>query len=279
MGDQLPQGAAIALVSPAQRSLWFLSQLTQTTQRLHIRIEVRWPKAADRALIAYGLSALQARHAVLQTTFHRLPWGDIEQRPGSAAPLLLERAGSYGSWSLRQDFDLETQPGLKAWLDGSTLTLAVHRMLADVASAEMLAGELLRVVAGESLAPVGQLAFHQHAARQLERLNAGALDSDYDYWLAKLADGSASLALPLDRPRTAARTYADAQVETELDASVSAAMAAFCTANGAQPDQVMRTAFAILLYRHTMQANVRMATFDEGRPAARCCRRSGGCMG
>ncbi|MYM88143.1 amino acid adenylation domain-containing protein [Rugamonas sp. FT82W] len=267
MGDKLPQDAAIELVSPAQRGLWFLSQLSQTTQRLHIRVELRWPKSPDRALIAYGLGVLQARHAILQTTFHRLAWGDIEQRPGSAAPLLLERAGSYASWCRRQDFDLENQPALKAWLDGSTLTLAVHRMLADAASADMLVDELLRGIAGEALPPLGPRAFHQHTKRQLSQLSSGALAADYDYWFSRLASGSAPLALPLDRPRTAARTYADAQVEVGLDAPLSAALAAFCSANGAQPSQVVRAAFAVLLYRHTMQSSVRMATFDEGRPA------------
>ncbi|MBV8636246.1 MAG: hypothetical protein JO002_17260 [Burkholderiaceae bacterium] len=93
MGNKLPTGAASGLVTPAQRSLWFLGQLSQTSQRLHSRVELRWPQAVDRALVAYGLNTLQARHPILQTTFHRLAWGDIEQRTGSAAPLLLEQGG------------------------------------------------------------------------------------------------------------------------------------------------------------------------------------------
>ncbi|RFP19537.1 MULTISPECIES: non-ribosomal peptide synthetase [unclassified Duganella] len=267
MGNK-PPNAAVELVSPAQRSLWFLSQLTQTAQRLHTRVELRWPKAVDRALIAYGLTALQARHPILQTTFHRLAWGDIEQRPGSAAPLLLERSGSYAGWTERQDFDLERQPGMKAWLEGATLILAVHRMLADVASTQMLVDELLRGIGGEPLSAVGPQTFQQHTTRQLEQLSSGALASDYDYWMNKLSDGAPSLALALDRPRTAVRTYADVQVGAELDDGLSAALRAFCVAHDAQPPQVLRAAFAALLYRHTMQANVRMATFDGGRQAA-----------
>ncbi|MQA18412.1 non-ribosomal peptide synthetase [Rugamonas rivuli] len=268
MGNKLPQDATIELVSPAQRSLWFLTQLTQTSQRLHIRIELRWPKPIDRALLAYGLTALQARHPILQTTFHRLAWGDIEQRLGSAAPLLLERSGDYASWAERQDFDLERQPGIKAWLEGSTLILAVHRMLADAGSAGILADELLRGIAGEPLPAVGPQAFHQHAARQLEQLGAGTLTPDYDYWMAKLAGGSPSLALALDRPRTAVRTYADAQIGMELDGAQSAALRAFCAGRDVPAEQVVRAAFAVLLYRHTMQTSLRMATFDSGRPAA-----------
>lgn len=268
MGNQLPSNAAIVLVSPAQRSLWFLSQLSQTTQRLHIRIELRWPQAIDRALIAYGLTALQARHPVLQTTFHRLAWGDIEQRPGSAAPLLLERGGDYDRWSEHQDFDLERQPGMKAWLHGSTLLLAVHRMVADVNSVGILVDELLRSIAGTPLPAIGSLAFHQHAARQLEHLSSGALASDYDYWMTKLADGTPALALALDRPRTAVRTYADAQVDTVVDGALSQALDSFCSGSGAQPEQVLRAVFSALMYRHCMQSNLRMATFDAGRPAA-----------
>ncbi|WP_332852330.1 amino acid adenylation domain-containing protein [Duganella sp. S19_KUP01_CR8] len=268
MGNKLPSDAAIELVSPAQRSLWFLSQLSQTTQRLHIRIELRWPKAVDRALIAYGLTALQARHPILQTTFHRLAWGDIEQRLGSAAPLLLERSGDYDRWSERQDFDLERQPGMKAWLNGSTLVLAVHRMVADVNSVEKLVDELLRGIAGEPLPAIGSLAFHQHAARQLAQLSSGALASDYDYWMTKLADGSPALALALDRPRTAVRTYADAQVDAVVDGALSQALDSFCAASGAHPEQVLRAVFATLMYRHSMQSDLRMATFDAGRPAA-----------
>ena len=268
MGNQLPHNAAIELVSPAQRSLWFLSQLSQTTQRLHIRIELRWSKPVDRALIAYGLTALQARHAILQTTFHRLAWGDIEQRPGSAAPLLLERAGSYAGWAEKQDFDLERQPGLKAWLDGTTLMLAVHRMLADAVSATILVDELLRGIAGEPLPAVGAQVFQRHAAQQLEQLGSGAFAADYDYWMTKLADSPASLVLPLDRARTVARTYADAQTGIELDDGLSAALHGFCVATGAQPEQVVRAAYAVLLYRHTMQTRLRMATFDAGRAPA-----------
>ncbi len=269
MGDQLPPGAAIELVSPAQRSLWFLTQLTQTAQRLHIRVELRWPKPADRALIAYGLSALQARHPILQTTFHRRVWGDIEQRLRSAAPLLLERGGDYAGWAAHQDFDLERQPGLKAWLDGSTLVMAVHRMVADVASAATLADEFLRSMAGEPLPALGPRAFHQHARGQLSQLSAGALAPQHAYWMAKLADGSPSLAMATDRSRTAARTYADAQVDGELDAPLADALRHFCARHDVRPEQVLRAAYAVLLYRHAAQANLRMATLDAGRPDGR----------
>ena len=172
------------------------------------------------------------------------------------------RGGDYDSWSVRQEFDLERQRGLKAWLEGQTLVLAIHRLVADAASVDTLVEELLRAVAGLPLPAPDAQTFQQHAARQLAQLDAGALDSDYDYWMHKLADGSPSLALALDRPRTATRTYTDAQTGVELD---SAALLEFCRHAGARPEQVLRAAFAVLLYRHTMQSNIRMATFDGGR--------------
>lgn len=264
MGNKLHTGATSGLVTPAQRSLWFLGQLSQTSQRLHSRVELRWPQAIDRVLVAYGLNALQVRHPILQATFHRLAWGEIEQRPGSALPLLLEQGGDYGSWSARQEFDLERQPGMKAWLDGTTLVLAIHRLVADAASVDILVEELLRAMAGLPLPTPATQTFQQHAARQLAQLDAGALDVDCDYWMRKLADGAPSLALALDRPRTAARTYADAQTGVEFDPS---ALFEFCRHVEARPEQVLRAAFAVLLYRHTMQANIRMATFDAGRGA------------
>ena len=267
-GKRPSSGAVVELVSPGQRGLWFLSQLAHTTQRLHIRVELRWPGAIERARIAQALRAVQARHPILRSTFHRLAWGDIEQRLDSAAPLLLESAGDYAAWAGRQDFDLERQPGLKVWLDGATLVLALHRIVADATSAGILVDELLGGIAGAPPPAIATHTFHRHAARQLAQLSAGALAADDAYWMAKLGPGAPALALALDRPRTALRTHADAQVVGELDAALAAQLQAFCARYAARPVQVLRAAFAVLLYRHSAQATLRMATLDAGRPGA-----------
>ncbi|AZP12153.1 non-ribosomal peptide synthetase [Undibacterium parvum] len=265
MAEGSPQAAAPALVSPAQRSLWFLSQLAHSEQRLHIRVELHWPEAIEPNLIAQALSLLQARHPILQTSFHRLAWGDIEQRQGGAAALLLECNGDYASWSKQQDFELERQPGLKAWLCGDTLILALHRIVADTASATLLVEELLRSLAGETLPAQGPQSYQQHATQQLAQLSAGQRYPDYDYWMHKLAEGESALALSLDRPRTAAPNFADAQLSNELTHELSNSLHAFCVQAAARPEQVLRAAFAVLLYRHTAQSNIRMATLDAGR--------------
>ncbi|MET3134127.1 amino acid adenylation domain-containing protein [Oxalobacteraceae bacterium GrIS 1.11] len=268
MDEVLPGGRAVELASPAQRSLWFLTQLAPGAQRLHIRVELRWQQAPSPTALAQCLSRLQERHAILRTTFHRLPWGAIEQRRDSAAPWVLETRGDYPQWAVQQNFDLEHQPGIKAWLDGATLVLAVHRMVADCASVDILLADLLRAD-GAALpsAPQGPR-FDEVAAAQLARLDEGACGVDTRYWLAKLAHGSPALALALDHPRTAARTWADAQVEIQLDGLWYQGLQAFCQLHAVRPEQALRAAFAVLLYRHTAQENIRMATLDAGRDGA-----------
>lgn len=210
--------AAAAPLSLAQRGLWFLHQLRPEDTAYHICYAIEWTQRPDSAALSAALDDLVARHEALRTIF---PATDGEPRqvilpalhvPLAEVDLAAGDSVSEQKWTesaAAQPFDLERGPLLRATLirSGSrdTLVLALHHIIFDARSAEILLSELAasydaRLAGRPPALPALPVQFADFAAWQHELLAGSALDEDRAYWRTRLA-GAQALALPADRQR------------------------------------------------------------------------------
>ncbi len=276
------RGAAQAPLSFAQRGLWFLHHLRPQDTAYHICYAIEWDRAPDVTALNSALDVLVGRHEALRTVF---PAIDGEPRqvilPAMSVPLAEVDLGSGDSageqkWTqsaAAQPFDLERGPLIRATLIHSggraTLVIAVHHIIFDARSTEILLGELAVLydaqVAGvpHRLAPL-PVQFADFAAWQHELLAGTALDQDRAYWHAKLA-GAQALALPVDRQRGRVLRSAGAVHRFEVPAELRARLAGVGRRRDATLNMVLLAGYFALLYRYTGREDIVVGTSVTSR--------------
>jgi amino acid adenylation domain-containing protein len=274
--------AAEAPLSFAQRGLWFLHQLRPEDTAYHICYSIEWQQRLDVAALNAALGDLVARHEALRTV---LPAMDGQPRqvilPAMRVPLTevdLASGDSAGEqkWTesaASQPFDLERGPLIRATLirtgSRNTLVVAVHHIIFDARSTEILLSELPALYAARlagtphALSPL-PVQFADFAAWQHELLAGPALDEDRAYWHAKLA-GAQAVALPADRQRGRMLRSAGSARRFEVPAELRTALAAVGRKHDATLNMVLLAGFFALLYRYTARKDIVLGTSVTSR--------------
>ncbi|MBK7661301.1 MAG: hypothetical protein IPJ28_20280 [Betaproteobacteria bacterium] len=90
-------------------------------------------------------------------------------------------------------------------------------------------------------------------------LARGALDEHRAFWLRRLAGMPPVLALPTDRPRPSMQTAAGARLAVRLPVELAADLKTLARAQQATLFATLLSAFQVLLYRHSRQADFESA--------------------
>ncbi|MDE4133250.1 amino acid adenylation domain-containing protein [Phaeobacter sp. QD34_3] len=189
-GKPLPQGELP--LTPAQERLWMLQQLEgeRETGIYTIVSPLRLHGPLDLDRLQGALQAVLAAHPALRLTFHDTPDGP-RQRIGDrfAVSLDIEEVADLSDATLDmaagqeagRPFDLKTGPLLRARLlrkgaEEAALVIALHHIIADGASMDILLQDLARAYGGERLEPVDTARWitaaplHRHPGRVVRRL-------------------------------------------------------------------------------------------------------------
>lgn len=266
-----------APLSYAQRGLWFLSQLRPDDSVYNLCYSIQWPDALDLAALAAALADLTERHEVLRTI---LPALDGEPRqmilPSLPVPLpevslASDDIAGQDEWTRRAataPFDLARGPLLRAAAirrgDRCTLVLAVHHVIFDARSTEILLDELVRLYdARVSGRPAGladlPVQFADFAAWQHDRIADHALDADLAYWRKKL-DGLQPLSLaPHRQPGAGARSAGGAQ-SFHITDQLTVGLAALGRRRDATLFMVLLAGFVALLHGLTGRDDIAVGT-------------------
>ncbi|GFJ76302.1 condensation domain-containing protein [Phytohabitans houttuyneae] len=265
----LPAGEPPPL-SWAQERLWFMEQFVPGTAAYTIPVVVRVPGGLDPAALRAALDHLAARHEVLRSTFHAGPDGTPRLRlvahasvPVSEVEATEEGAREVISAALAQPFDLTRAPLLRAMLvhlsgGDHVLVLAVHHLVADGWSADLLLSELAELLAGGRPAAAPALRYADYAAWQRQRAGSG----DLAYWRERLA-GLPPLDLPTDRPRPDPPTYGGATHAFRIGGALRDRLAALARERGATLYMALLAGFQAVLGRYSGQDD-----FAVGSPVA-----------
>ncbi|MGW4409819.1 amino acid adenylation domain-containing protein [Nonomuraea sp. NPDC004702] len=253
--EQIPRRAegSDPPLSFAQERLWFMEQFAPGTSAYVLPVSARLRGPLDAGRLRESLDAVVARHESLRMTFPAGPDGRPQVRVADRVRVPLRVVDVPDEAAARQvlsadaalPFELADGPLLRATLvrlapDDHALLVAVHHIVADGWSADLILRELL--TPPQSGPPLG---YGDYASWQRERLSGDRLAGDLAFWRAEL-DGLQVLDLPLDRPRPPRQSFRGGWHDVQLDV---AAFGELCRAEGATLYMGLLAAFQVLLAR------------------------------
>ncbi|WP_253776544.1 condensation domain-containing protein, partial [Goodfellowiella coeruleoviolacea] len=249
--DRLP-------LSPAQRRLWVLEQLTPGAYVLAGAIRL-----ADTRDLGARLTRVVDRHEILRTVFRVDDTGPHQQvLPTTPVAVAVLPPGTDAVAALTAEpFDLASGPLLRAALVGDELVLAAHHIICDGWSLDVLLAELTAEPAGPPA-----LQYADYALWHRDLLAGGERDRQLAHWRDRFADLPAPLELPVDHPRGSAPASAGAVHEHTVPAAVRAALTRLARDHGVTTFVLLHAAYATFLSRVTGQTDVVVGTPVANRP-------------
>ncbi|MCA0401793.1 MAG: amino acid adenylation domain-containing protein, partial [Proteobacteria bacterium] len=276
--------------SPVQQRLWYLDQFNPGDPMHVLSAGLKLVGKLDVAALQKALNEIIRRHEVLRT-FFELENGQPAARVASHArlafaPESLEEVSFFArEGALRQrlaelrvqPFKLESAPLCRAdliALDDEThhLHLAMHEIVADETSLELMLGELGALYSSyaqqrASTLPEPKLHYADYADWHQQSMQGQVLEGQIGYWRRQLDDIPVLLDLPTDHPRPAVQNHRGARHAFSIDSARTARLGALAAEKGASLDQLLATAFAVLLHRYSGQADITfgMPVANRGR--------------
>jgi amino acid adenylation domain-containing protein len=267
--DDISTGGA-AVLSSAQRRMWFVEQFAPGTPAHNVTFAVRLRGRLDVAALGEALTVVARHQEVLRWRIRNcggvpevtvdppaqvvLPIEDLHAGGRALARVLRAEAG--------KPFDLAAGPLWRVRLlrlgeRDHVFAVAVHHIIFDGWSQDVLCRDLSeayqRVLSGgPAVAARIPVTFADYVC-DLARKQSAVGQSNLDWWAAHLAGVPPVLDLPRDRPRPASQTFRGASCQARIPAAVIRRLREFCATHGATRNAVLLTVFGILLQRLTCQ--------------------------
>ncbi|MEU6743444.1 non-ribosomal peptide synthetase/MFS transporter [Streptosporangium sandarakinum] len=268
--------------SSGQERLWFMEQLAPGNTAYTMPLTLRLTGELDTELLEAALTALVARHEALRMRF---PSRDGRPRvvidePGPATLKVMAaddaaHAAEIVGEEVRRPFDLAADALLRATLvriapDDHVLLLAVHHVVSDGRSLEIMADELFALYAGlrdgtPVELPQPQAQFGDFAVWERERLGGPEVEPDVAFWREQLT-GMPDLELPTDHPRPAEQRFEGALSAFTWDAELTEAVRELGRAHGATLYMTLLAAYQAVLARLSGQDDFGVGSPVAGRP-------------
>jgi amino acid adenylation domain-containing protein/non-ribosomal peptide synthase protein (TIGR01720 family) len=272
----------------AQQRLWFLEQLSPGTPVNHMAGAVRFRGAHDVEALTQCFAHLVARHEVLRTVFETVrgklvprvlpeltlpaPCVDLRGLPPAERE---SEAHRLMSAEARRPFDLAAGPLLRTLFlrlaDRELLVLLVlHHTVGDGYSTRVIFGECMEVLRARAMGrapslPALPFQYGDYARWQRERVDAGELATQLDYWRTTLAGSDLLLELPTDVPRPPAVGHRGERAPLHLGAELTSALQSQARAHGVTLFMLLTAAYAVLLSRYTGSQDINVGTAVSGR--------------
>ena len=271
----------------AQQRLWLLDRLVPDGSVYNVPKALRLAGALDVGALSRALDGVVARHEVLRTRIGvdggvpvqvvapELRVGlDVIDLRRLAAPDREAEARRLAGEFAGMPFRLARGPLLRARLlrldDGEHwFLLTLHHIVTDAWSSVVLGRELsvlynAACAGAPSPLPALPIQYADYAIWQREWLQGEVLAAQLAYW-KPVATGLPVLELPTDRPRPALADSRGGRFAFELDASLTAGLAALSRREGATLFMTLLAAFQVLLYRWSGQTDIAVGVPTAGR--------------
>lgn len=270
-----PANAAAAVTArcvpatDAQRELWVAAAIdADASKAFNLAVALQFGRRPDVGALQAAWSELLDRHDALRSSFDddgmnlrirpliELPIAVEDLQPVAPADRDARREAARRA-TADAPFDLRRGPLLRATLlleaDRAELLIGVHHSICDGWSlGVLLQGFGALYVARRAGTPAALPPAPSFAAFAADRAGPAGqhgLDAARHYWHAQFEQLPTALALPLDRPRPAAREFASARLDHELDPARLPALRRLAAANGCTLFTLLLGGFCALLHR------------------------------
>lgn len=281
-------------VSFDQERIWFIEQMRSEARSAYVeRAALELTGALDGALLRRSLFALIDRHEALRTRFVARDGSPAQlvMAPGAAA-----HAGIFRARDLSQigepervaaikralveldaaPFELDRGPLIRVELlrlsaESHVLALAIHHIITDGWSNALLfaeLGRLYRALAADEALPACEtpaVQYADYAAWQRRLLGGARLASRIEQWRARLRGAPERSTFPADFPRSMIQSGRGATASRALDPALARRVLEFGRRRGATVFMTVLAAFAMVLARHSGQADLVLGTPVAGR--------------
>ncbi|MFH9611116.1 amino acid adenylation domain-containing protein [Streptomyces sp. NPDC017448] len=266
-------------LSSAQERIWLATQLAPDVPVFHLVMLAAVPVRLDAGLIERNLRDVVARHDCLRMSVEvddgvplmKVHGSDAVDVAVTVTDLSAEAdpraaAIAHAEEVARRPYRMDRAPLWRAEImrldpETSMLLFAVHHLIADATSLDIIAMELADPASRREL-PVS---YRDFAAWRSDETAAGKLENSLAHWKQELAGVATSLPLPLDRPRPALPDLAGRTLQFDIPARTTARLRALSKAEGVTPYVLHLAALGVLLSRYTHRGDVLVGTYLAGR--------------
>lgn len=280
-------------LASGQERLWLIDRRIGPSPLYNIHFRLRWQGFLDREALALAIGDTVDRHPSLRTVFSESAGAVVAIVSAGGTPELVHHdlrgldlaartnaAEESIAGHQRAPFDLERGPLIRTAVltladDDHIVLVTQHHIVTDGWSLRIFLGELGRCYLARYrgrpvLHPVPRFTYGDFVDWELRRREQESYRKRLSWWREHLAGLSP---LTADRPpRLPADNNAADYSGAVLDFSVPAALATRLTdlarAQGCTLYTLLLTAWSILLYRHTRQADFAIGTVTSGRDRA-----------
>ncbi|TWU04991.1 non-ribosomal peptide synthetase [Stieleria varia] len=258
------------VLSPGQRSLWYLNQVDPDSVAYHVQIRLEMEGTLNTAKVQECFNELAKRHESLRTTFgdhDGIPYASVHPQceiPFDAHDAATEsQANSLCMQEGARRFDLQNGPLLRVVLirfadDRSWVILTAHHIAVDQQSVQLLLTEFAQRYNEQVDHSVNTLAEsscgNSEPASGFARSKQEVRDRDGErclsFWKSKLADISQSIDLPVDMPLERALIGNGGLHRFSISGELSQRLRELAKSHQVSLNTLLLTAFQTLLFRY-----------------------------
>jgi amino acid adenylation domain-containing protein len=274
-------------LSDNQQGIWFLCQFAPESSIYNVSFAARIRAALDIPAFRRAFQALVDRHPSLRTTF-AVHSGKPFQQIHEHRTVHFEEIDA-SAWrgdelqtrlveETQRRFDLERGPVMRVSLFTQSaqvhvLLLVIHHIVVDFWSLAVILNELGVLYPAEKAGrpaalPPLDVQYTDFVRWQAEMLASPAGERLWGYWKKQLAGSLPVLNLPTDRPRPPIQMFRGGQYDFTLNEELARRLRALAKSEGATLYMVLLAAFELMLYHHSGQEDILVASPMVGRSRA-----------
>ncbi|MEZ0612455.1 amino acid adenylation domain-containing protein, partial [Fibrella sp. WM1] len=275
-------------LSNAQKRLWLLSQLEESSVAYNEFLSYRLDGPVDIDALNRAFGAVVARHDSLRTVYDVID-DDVKQRVLSVdehgfavdviylqtTPDAEDMAWAMANQLAREPFNLKTGPViwvklLKMSDTSHVLLINIHHIAFDEWSMKVFLTDLFTAYSQYALGhnaplPATPVRYVDYVAWHQAQLNSDRLADSRAYWLDQLQGELPTLELPADLYSPGNRTYLGDISTLTLNRAQTEALQALCRQQGVSMYMLLLATVNSLLYRYTGQTDIIVGAPVAGR--------------